>query len=296
MSGFVAVGKDIIVVGFRGTDMYSPRDWLANVDFLFQTSMDDGRYFHGGFQDSYALFADQIKNVLRGRSVKQIWITGHSLGGALATCCAYDWLRSGIPMTGLVTFGQPRVANPAMARYLDEQIGDRTLRFRNGNDIVPTVPPRKFFRVKYQHTRREAWYVDGEVERDLLKAAIVAARDDDDLFGDAPAEPARKAAEAEVTDKELIELQEFLRQTQPIEVVASLPDTLKSRNNLNARAPMQGAPASLSLTAPATLRARSMTSRFSDHSSLEYVRILNDMASDYFDLFGGNTKAGTDKK
>lgn len=45
-------------------------------------------------------------------SVCQVWVTGHSLGGALALHAAMDLLSSeGAKVTHLVTFGQPRVGN-----------------------------------------------------------------------------------------------------------------------------------------------------------------------------------------
>lgn len=276
MSGFVAISDDVIVVGFRGTDMNSPRDWLTNVDFLFQTSMGGDRYFHDGFQDSYALFADHIKQYLRGRTVKQVWLTGHSLGGALATCCAYDWIQSGIPLTGLVTFGQPRVANPAMARYLDSKIGDRTLRFRNGDDMVPTVPPAKFFRVRYQHSGREVWCVNGRIKRDALKAAIaVASPESDSPTGD-PSVTSSLAVKSEITDEELFQLQQYLRQNQSMEEAMAVPDTLRGRARTSSGGGLLRANA---LSEPALMQATGMTSRFSDHSSLEYIRVLNDLES-----------------
>src|SRR5262245_22068353 len=70
MSGYIAMSNDVVVVAFRGTDMFSPRDWLADIDLFRQTSMGDGRKFHRGFQESYARFSDQIRAHLRDRHPK----------------------------------------------------------------------------------------------------------------------------------------------------------------------------------------------------------------------------------
>ncbi len=82
---------------------------------------------------------------------KPIWLTGHSLGGALATIAAYRLLKMGMNVHGLYTFGSPRVGNYgfvhdfrvlAFQRGLKGQGNEGNLqRFMNHNDIVARVPP-----------------------------------------------------------------------------------------------------------------------------------------------------------
>lgn len=43
-------------------------------------------------------------------------ITGHSLGGALASLCALDFIKENIPINYFYTFEQPRVFNPKLAK------------------------------------------------------------------------------------------------------------------------------------------------------------------------------------
>jgi len=53
------------------------------------------------------------------------FITGHSLGGALASICAMDLIVSGqIPAERLMiyTLGQPRVGDPAWAAAYDKYV------------------------------------------------------------------------------------------------------------------------------------------------------------------------------
>jgi alpha-beta hydrolase superfamily lysophospholipase len=73
-------------------------------------------------------------------------ITGHSLGGALATLCAADvaesWARSPVqhrPRIVLHTFGSPRVGDAIFAARLAAHV-PTALRFVAGLDIVPSVP------------------------------------------------------------------------------------------------------------------------------------------------------------
>ena len=41
----------------------------------------------------------------------EIYVTGHSLGGAIATICAFDLATRGLNLRGVVTFGSPRLGN-----------------------------------------------------------------------------------------------------------------------------------------------------------------------------------------
>ena len=78
---------------------------------------------------------------------------GHSLGGALAeldTLFMRLNLPAGTTVRG-VTFGKPRVGNPAWATYFDFQIANFT-RVNNKRDVVPTVPGR---RLGFQHPHQE---------------------------------------------------------------------------------------------------------------------------------------------
>lgn len=75
-----------------------------------------------------------------------LYVTGHSLGGALATLTAYHALVHHDNVQ-LYTFGCPRVANRPLAKQIDAQLEMRSYRCVHGWDIVPRVPP--FF--SYHH-------------------------------------------------------------------------------------------------------------------------------------------------
>jgi pimeloyl-ACP methyl ester carboxylesterase len=88
-----------------------------------------------------------------------VWVTGHSLGGALATLAAARLYDAGIEPYVTCTFGAPRVLDPkAAAAYLP-----RLYRFVNKGDLVPTVPTT--FTLPwywYQHTGSLAVVLDAE--------------------------------------------------------------------------------------------------------------------------------------
>ena len=82
---------------------------------------------------------------------KPVWITGHSLGGALATVAAWRLLKMGVNVKGLYTFGSPRAGNHAFVHDLRVRAFDRGMKIPKGEgnlarfvhhmDIVARIPP-----------------------------------------------------------------------------------------------------------------------------------------------------------
>lgn len=117
---------------------------------------------------------------LVNRGSKTIWMTGHSLGGALAVLCAAQALFvSRIPVQGVYTFGQPRVGTKEFAAAVNERLGSGIFRFVNDRDIVPRVP---LFSMGFCHygcqrffdNAGESRHSDSAVE--TLKDALAFAR------------------------------------------------------------------------------------------------------------------------
>ena len=85
MIGYVMSAGDVTVVAFRGTNAGEISDWLANLDSL-STDTPQGS-LHRGFYYAYMSLKPQIVKLLQKSKPKHLWITGHSLGGALALVC-----------------------------------------------------------------------------------------------------------------------------------------------------------------------------------------------------------------
>lgn len=83
---------------------------------------------HSGFQSAYQAVQSNIlstvKSQLASNPSYRVVITGHSLGGALASLSAIS-LKSGLPNTNLklYTYGQPRVGNAPFATLVERLIG-----------------------------------------------------------------------------------------------------------------------------------------------------------------------------
>lgn len=142
---FIAHNGSAVVMAFRGTEKF--KDWLTNAGIEFRNTP-HGRV-HKGFDKALDSVWSQITKALEKAHQygQPLWITGHSLGGALAVLAAAR-LALDIDQSiyksinGLYTFGQPRVGDRAFMNALDDEIKPRYFRFVNDNDIVPRVPDR----------------------------------------------------------------------------------------------------------------------------------------------------------
>ncbi|KAH7700453.1 class 3 lipase protein [Aphelenchoides avenae] len=91
----------------------------------------------------------------------ELWVTGHSLGGALASIGAGVAAKQGIFPSGsikLYTLGQPRTGDSAYANAINSLVPE-AYRVVNSRDLVPHVPP--YGLVGYKHHKNEVWYSFG---------------------------------------------------------------------------------------------------------------------------------------
>jgi len=120
---FVGRLKGECVLSFRGTD--SPSGWAQDLRSLTLTRL-PGCSFEGvacrvgaGFLENYRSLARDVKANLAAIGCEKsepLAVTGHSLGGAMATLALFDLQTSGYSLSKAYTFGQPRVGDKAFAR------------------------------------------------------------------------------------------------------------------------------------------------------------------------------------
>lgn len=139
----------VVELAFRGTDRVA--NWATNANtFLVPTAIGGchGKV-HQGFQTAYLSLRDAIlhnidtelgkKGIQNGQSVL-VRITGHSLGGALATLCAYDFACSRKTWEArCITWGCPRVGNGEFARACLEVV-PKCGRYINKMDLPSCLP------------------------------------------------------------------------------------------------------------------------------------------------------------
>jgi hypothetical protein len=143
--GWVCRKDDRLMITFRGTQ--TPGDWLHNLDFIGEPYLPvPGRgTVHQGFQLVYYAVRKNLLAIVNkmGVGCTELMITGHSLGGALATLAMPDMLNQ--PFAAnispiLYNIASPRVGHEDFQSYFDSHV-NVSYRIVNQWDVVPHVPP-----------------------------------------------------------------------------------------------------------------------------------------------------------
>ncbi|MGL1957304.1 MAG: lipase family protein [Colwellia sp.] len=126
-----------ITLAFRGTEATSIKDIKSDAKAI-TTKCDSGGNIHSGFKEAFEEVALKIQNTLNEEELanKPLFITGHSLGGALATIAAKKLIHAG-GIASCYTFGSPRVGD-------EEWISNIKVPFYrvvNAADCVTMMPP-----------------------------------------------------------------------------------------------------------------------------------------------------------
>lgn len=157
-----------VVVAFRGTR--SLRNFVTDVcarRVSFWNGCPGDVEVHAGFLRALnsiyvgvygvveRMLGDKAKPGLDGVSPYQdrrLWVTGHSLGGALAKLFA---VRCKMPMAGVYTFGEPRVGNAGFRDYYDALLKSCTFRVVDAEDFITRIP---WLLGAYRHCGTEVFY------------------------------------------------------------------------------------------------------------------------------------------
>jgi len=134
--GFLGVCDTHAVLAFRGTDPVTLPNWLTDaIVKLVECGEYDGRVHHG-FSTVLRRSWGKVEEILEEAGDKPLFLTGHSMGGALAVLTACRLAKMGRPAVATYTFGSPRVGDRAFcAGYALP-----TYRVVNGLDLVPEMP------------------------------------------------------------------------------------------------------------------------------------------------------------
>lgn len=170
---YVALGDDLVLVAFRGsecpTSLDGLKDWLltnANNYLILPegrigtdfAAAGVGARFHRGFMqaldDIWAPLYEAVDAAIQAAE-RPLWITGHSLGGALALLAAWRFQRNFLAVDQVVTFGAPMIGNDAAAKAFEKEFGDRVSRYVNLEDPVPLLPTVSLVANLYAHCPTE---------------------------------------------------------------------------------------------------------------------------------------------
>lgn len=150
----ISASDDLLLVSFAGSEMPwqegGIKDWIST-DFRIWSHKPDWQKptahckayrVHKGFDTAVAVVYPELRQAIRTHLTggRRLWITGHSLGGALATLTAIRLHLDGVPVQGVHTYGAPRVGTGCFAKVYQPLAG-RTQRWLSGLDPVPRTPP-----------------------------------------------------------------------------------------------------------------------------------------------------------
>lgn len=181
------------VLAFRGTDPANLIMLLADAQVMQRPFR--GAKVHAGFHANVEALWDGVSDALEAaregffldesgsrvplkNPMTTLYVTGHSLGGAMAVLATsrlfgdgYESWKPRSLVRGVYTFGQPMVGDEAFATLCDEEFGKRLFRHVYREDIAPHLPPKSG--LSYWHCgpeRRsdnlvEAWRASGHFSR-----------------------------------------------------------------------------------------------------------------------------------
>ncbi|MEI2685476.1 MAG: lipase family protein [Cypionkella sp.] len=175
--GFLVETADYAVMVFRGTEFPPPsvllqfpltlidiiKDILTDIeDITPQTIATENLTFdvpvHTGFVEALQSLWQPIQAQLDVIGFKPLFLTGHSLGGAIATLLAFQLKAQ--QFRSLYTFGCPCVGDVQFAQaFHDKNLDEKTYRYWRGDDAVA-----KGFTLTgqdYQPVGQEFWFEGG---------------------------------------------------------------------------------------------------------------------------------------
>jgi len=152
MSGgqaYVVTEMDRVIVAFRDTG--SDKRWERMLNMLTDARatlkklsfLDDPELSqisaHEGFVSEYMLFREKVIEYVSKHPDKEIYVVGHSLGGALTTLASFDIASTLDREVNAITFGAPRVGMEEFRNAFDS-LPIKMYRFVVANDPIPRVP------------------------------------------------------------------------------------------------------------------------------------------------------------
>jgi hypothetical protein len=178
---YVAGNDDHLVVAFRGTEGAGSIDGLKDIlltDALNLLIVPEGRLgtdliaagvgarFHQGFVNAIAEIWDPLfaaTDAEMKRLERPLWLTGHSLGGALALLGGWLFQRKFVNVHQIYTYGGPMIGNTIAVQAMDKEFPGKIFRYVNSADPVPLLPTFSLIANEYGHCEKACVVGDASV-------------------------------------------------------------------------------------------------------------------------------------
>jgi hypothetical protein len=92
----------------------------------------------------------------------KFYVTGHSLGAAVATIATAELFRNGINVSTFIHFASPRVGNSMFAKWWTATVKAEAIRITHYRDPVIHLPT---FNDGFEHVPNEVFYTNKESTR-----------------------------------------------------------------------------------------------------------------------------------
>lgn len=175
----VFTGYDVVnhrhVIVFRGSENMD--NWIDTNFDIWMLPYGNAAgvhepWIHKGFLEAFQeLEAAGLRRHIQStfRRGDTVLVTGHSLGGALATVASLElkmnpiYKALGLAFVDVITYGSPRVMSPTLAKHYN-YIMDSSWRVVNDNDPAVVVPPtsynywtQAYDDMSFYHVGTEVW-------------------------------------------------------------------------------------------------------------------------------------------
>jgi triacylglycerol lipase len=134
--GYLGVCDTHAVLAFRGTGPATFQNWATDAIVRLVAREEYAGRVHTGFSSALKHSWDRVTRVLEAVGDRPLFVTGHSLGGALALLASCRLWKLGRPAVATYTFGAPRVGDAAFCKSCMTP----TYRVVNRLDLVPELP------------------------------------------------------------------------------------------------------------------------------------------------------------
>jgi len=189
------------ILAFRGTEPVNLINWMTDTNAMLRPFV-YGKV-HAGFYGNVEVVWDDISKILRAAvhntpprdivlpvlpanpgpytyGMQSLYITGHSLGAAMAVIAGACLLHEpdgargwDAILRGIYTYGQPMVGNKEFADNCKQQFKDRLFRHVFNDDLVPRMPPATVHHFEHFGERRYSpspdqpweWTTDGRADQ-----------------------------------------------------------------------------------------------------------------------------------